>query len=149
MDVVVIARELTALLVPALPFLIGLGKKAVEKASEELGKDAWEAAQGLWQKLRPRVEAKPAAQEAIEDVAQNPTDEDAQAGLRRQLTRLLTDDPSLAAEIQAAMRSPLIQRVLAERGSQIEDVVQEGTHAEQEVVARDLSTIKGVQQRQR
>jgi len=77
--------------------------KAGEKAAEETGKtvagQSWEWAKSLWTKLKPKVEAKEAALEAAQDVAESPEDEDAQAALRRQLKKLLTEDQSLAEEV--------------------------------------------------
>jgi hypothetical protein len=146
---VTLAKEITALLAPALPYLIPLGKKAAEKAAEEIGKDTWAAAKMLWEKLWPKLEAKEAAREAVEDVAQTPTDAEAQVVLRRQIAKLLTEDPVLAEQLTSLTRTPLIQRVVAEKGSQIEDVEQAGISAEMEVIARDQSTIKGVRQHQR
>jgi hypothetical protein len=59
------------------------------EAGKQLGVDAWEKAKSLWGKLRPQVDAKPAAQEAAQDVAETSDNEDAQAALRLQLKKLL------------------------------------------------------------
>jgi len=53
----------------------------------------------LWDKLRPKVEAKPAALEAVQDVAEHPDDEDALAALRQQLKKLLAEDEPLVQEL--------------------------------------------------
>jgi hypothetical protein len=45
------------------------------------------------------VETKPAAQEAVQDVAKAPEDADAQAVLRLQLKKLLAEDEALAREV--------------------------------------------------
>jgi hypothetical protein len=60
---------------------------------------AGEVAQELWERLRPGVEAKPAAKEAVQDLAASPDDQDAQAALRVQVRKLLTDEPALAEEL--------------------------------------------------
>jgi hypothetical protein len=65
---------LVNLLAPHLPFLLGLGKKAVEKGAEKLGEKGVEE---IWNQLSPPVKAKPSALEAAEDVAKNPDDADA------------------------------------------------------------------------
>src|SRR5437868_2765828 len=99
MDVGALANSLTTVLVPLLPYLI----KAVEKAAEETAKraagESWEWAKSLWTKLKPKVDAKAAALEAAQDVAQSPGDEDLQATLRVQLKKLLSEDQSLAEEV--------------------------------------------------
>ncbi len=99
MDIQALAQQLVAFLVPFLPYLLKAGEKAAEEAGEKLGGEAWEQAKALWSKLRPKVEAKPAAHEATQDVAANPQDEDARAALRLQLKKLLAEDDALAKEV--------------------------------------------------
>lgn len=104
---------LVNLLAPYLPFLLGLGKKAAEKGSEKLGE---KGAEEIWNKLSPRVKAKPAAMEAAEDVAKNPDDADAVAALRNQLKKILEapENATLAAEISKILEETNIKS--AERG---------------------------------
>jgi hypothetical protein len=84
---------LVSLLAPHLPFLLGLGKKVVEKGSEKLGEKGVEE---IWNKLSPSVKAKPVALEAAEDVAKNPDDADALGALRNQLRKILEDPENVA-----------------------------------------------------
>jgi hypothetical protein len=93
---------LVKLLAPALPLLLGLGQKAIDKGAEKLGEKGAEGLVGrMWQMLKPKVEAKPAAIEAAADVAKAPDDEDAIASLRQQLKKILEapENADLAAEI--------------------------------------------------
>jgi hypothetical protein len=93
---------LVNLLAPALPVLMGLGQKAIDKGAEKLGEKGAEGLVGkMWQMLKPKVEAKPAAIEAAADVAKAPDDEDAIASLRQQLKKILEapENANLAAEI--------------------------------------------------
>jgi len=147
MDIQTLSQQLVAFLVPFLPYLLKVGEKAAEEAGKKLGADAWEKAKALWGKLRHKVEAKPAAQEAVQDVAADPQDEDAQAALRLQLKKLLRDK-TLAAEIAQVLEDEVVQRVIARGGSQVEDVEQRasGGPVEQEVRAEEKSVIKGVKQ---
>lgn len=105
-DITVLAQSVTALLAPALPFLVKAGKQVGTGALEKMGADAWERAKAVWEKLRPRLEAKPAAQEAIAEVVNSPSDEDAQASLRLQIKKLLKEDKELAAELSQAFANP-------------------------------------------
>ena len=98
MDVTTLAKELAVFLIPFLPYLLKAGEKAAEEAGKKLGSDAWDRAKGLWAKLRPKVEAKPAAQEAVQDAAVAPNDDDIQAALRLQLRKLLAEDAVLAGK---------------------------------------------------
>ena len=95
---------LVSLLTPYLPFLLGLGQKAMEKGAEKLGEKEAEA---IWQKLFPQIQAKQAAQEAVEDVAKNPEDGDAIAALRNQLKKILEapENTALASEIAQILES--------------------------------------------
>ena len=94
-----IARQIVQFLAPFLPYLLKAVEKAAEEAGRKLGAAAWEQAQALWARLRPKVEARPAAQEAVADVAAHPQDEDALAALRLQLRKLLEEDPALREEV--------------------------------------------------
>ncbi len=90
---------LTAFLAPFLPYFARAGENLAEEAGTKLGSEAWEHAKRLWGKLRPKVEAKPAANEAAADVADRPGDERARSALELQLEKLLADDPTLAGEV--------------------------------------------------
>jgi hypothetical protein len=99
-DVAELAQSLTYILAAFLPYLLDkVGDAVAEVAVEKSLGSAWESAKALWGMLRARIEARPAAQEAVEDVAQNPSDEDAQAALRLQLKKLLAADTTLATEV--------------------------------------------------
>ncbi len=95
MDIALIVKFLA----PCLPFLLKMGGKVAEGASQKVGEDAWNKAKAIWAKLHPKVEAKEAAKEAAADVAQNPDDEDLQASLRVQIKKILDSDTALAEEI--------------------------------------------------
>lgn len=98
---------LTAFLVPFLPFLLKAGEGAAEQASEQFGAETWSQANAIWSKLQPHVEAKAAAQEAVQDVAQNPEEDDLKIVLRVQLRKLLEQDPDLATAIAQMMPANL------------------------------------------
>jgi hypothetical protein len=93
---------LVKVLAPALPVLLGLGQKAIDKGAEKLGEKGAEGLVGkIWPRLKPKVEAKPAAIEAAEDVAKAPEDPGAIASLGHQLKKILEapENKDLAAEI--------------------------------------------------
>lgn len=106
MDIPTVAAEVTAALVPALPYLVTAGQKGAEVIGEQLASSVWETAKALWHKLRPVVEVSPMATEAVRDLAAAPDDADAQAALRVQLKKLLAADEGLlkglAEVLQAA-----------------------------------------------
>ena len=99
MDIGILASSLTTVLVPLLPYLLKAGEKAAEETGKNVAVQTLDWGKSLWSKLKPKVEAKPAALEAVQDAAQAPGDEDLQAALRVQLKKLLTEDHSFAEEV--------------------------------------------------
>lgn len=99
MDIGAMASSLTTALVPLLPYLLKAGEKAAEETGKAVAGQSMEWGKSLWSKLKPKVEAKPAALEAAQDVAHAPENRDLQAAFRVQLTKLLTEDQSLAEEV--------------------------------------------------
>jgi len=109
-----LAHSLTTYLVPFLPYLVKAGEGAAGETGKKLSGEAWDRAKALWAKLWPKVEAKPAALEAAKDAAVSPGDADLQAALRVQLNKLLTEDQTLAAEVEQ-----LLAKAKAAGGSQV------------------------------
>jgi hypothetical protein len=99
-----LARQLTALLSPALPYLIRMGKQVGEDLSDravaKFGKDAWQWITGLWDRLWPHLSAKESAKETVETAANDPEDEDALEMLRLQLKKLLANEEGLRASAE-------------------------------------------------
>jgi len=147
MDITILATTLTAFLAPYLPYLLKAGEKAAEEAGKKFGGEAWDQAKAIWQKLRPKVEAKPVAQAIVNDAAAT-DDADAQVALRSQIKKLLTEDTTLAEEVDRLMQNKVVQQVLAQRGSQVRGVKQRagGGDVKQEVIAQDDSVIEDVEQ---
>lgn len=90
---------LVKILAPCLPFLMTVGNKTVESASQEVGEDIWNKAKAIWAKLKPKVEKKPIAKAAAQELATSPDDSDALDTLGKQLKKILAADAELADEI--------------------------------------------------
>ena len=99
MDISSTAASLTAVLAPALPYLIQSGSKISESLLQQIGADVWEKVKAIWQRLQPEIESKPSALEAAKDLAESSEDEDLRAALRVQLKKILSTDLKLAAEL--------------------------------------------------
>ena len=95
MDIAVIVKFLA----PCLPFLLTMGNKAAEGASQKVGEDVWNSAKAIWAKLQPKVEANNDAKKAAAEAAKNLEDEDFQGAFRAELKKILTADTALAEEI--------------------------------------------------
>jgi DNA helicase IV len=117
-------KLLIDLLASCLPFLLSVGNKAVEGASQKVGEDTWNKAKAIWSQLRPKVEDKEAAKEAVEDVAKNPDDRDLQTALRVQLKKILDSDPTLAAKIAQILQE---ESTTATDSNKIEQYVVDST----------------------
>lgn len=94
---------LSGFLAPFLPFLVKTGQDVGEDVATKLGAEAWGFAQRIWGRLRPKVEEKPAAQVAVEEVATATDDPRAIGALELQLEKLLAADAELAADIAGLM----------------------------------------------
>jgi hypothetical protein len=116
MDAKLLADAVTIFLAPALPFLVSGGEEAVRRAGKKIGEDGLEIAKKLWEKLRPKVEENPRAQEAAAEAAAQPDDPDVQAALRLQIRKILEADAALAAELDRLVET-------ARRGSSYQATV--------------------------
>jgi hypothetical protein len=104
MDAVQLAQLVVTTLAPALPsLLMKIPEGAVGKIGENITDAVSKPALKLWQTLRPRLEARPAALEAAQDAASAPDDADAQAAFRRQVKKLLEADSAFAQELAALL----------------------------------------------
>jgi hypothetical protein len=128
---------LIAFLSPFLPFLLKLGGKAAEKATEtaagKFGEASWAKAQAVWEQLSPKVEAKESAKEAALDVANAPEDKDFQVALKVQLKKLLAQDEALVNAIAQILQADvsdgtpgtqIVQNVTGDRNQVIGQVTE-------------------------
>ncbi len=99
MDFAALAREVTGLLVPLLPYLEQAGGKMAGEIAHKVGESVWEGAKALWGRLKPQVAAKESGRAAVEEVIRRPTDPRAQGALELQVEELLVANPSFAEEI--------------------------------------------------
>ena len=137
MDPVQVAEATTSFLVPFLPYLCKAGEKAAEAAGKKLGGQAWDTAKGLWDKLWPKLEARPAATEAVQDLATSPVDTDAAATLRGQLKKMLAEDEALLRLIGQLMDEGRRAGVIATGGA----VVIGGSVSQSTIITGDANTV--------
>lgn len=121
MDLKLLADALVIALAPVLSHLMPGATEAVKAVGKKAGEEGFELGRKLWAKLHKPVEESPRALGAAEEVAEAPEDEDARAGLRRQLVKILEADPDLAAELdkllESAGRGPSYQATLHGSGA--------------------------------
>jgi hypothetical protein len=120
----------TTFISPFLPFLLKLGGKAADKATEtaaaKLGEASWKKLRP-WKELSPKIEAKEAAKEAVEDVVNHPDNEKFQVALQVQLEKLLNQNETLLKTIVQILEDPpentpstqIIQNVKGDRNQVI------------------------------
>lgn len=94
MDPVTVAGAVVAALTPYFV-------KAAEKFASAAGDAAWKKGGELYDKLKQRLAGKAGAETALEDLRKEPQDADNVAALRKELKKLLADDPSLLKELSA------------------------------------------------
>jgi hypothetical protein len=110
MDVVELAKEAVVVLSPAIPYLTKGGGQALEEVSKKMTAAALEQAKALWGKITSRSEQSGnEIKKASNDVADNPSNPDAQAALRLQIKKLLSTDNELLTEIRHILQPSLVQ----------------------------------------
>jgi hypothetical protein len=103
MDTATLVVTMTKFLSPLFPFLIKGTEEAAKEAGKKFGSSAWEKAKGIWDKISKTKSVEAAAK----DLVKTPNDEDFQASLRKELKKLLQDQPVLAQELLKLMQSDL------------------------------------------
>lgn len=99
-DITVLARDIVDSVAPVIPFLKETGERVIAaEAIKRVGTAGWALAQNLWARIYPQIAELPDAQGVLEDLAQDPDDEDTRGALRRQLKKLLAEDSLLATEL--------------------------------------------------
>jgi hypothetical protein len=112
---------IVSLLAPFLPYLAKTGQRLAEDAADALAGQAGRSAKSLWAKLRPQVDARPAAAEAVADVAADPQDELARAALQLQLRKLLEEDSELRRDVEGILAEAKKNGVIAQDGGVVID----------------------------
>ena len=107
MDAQELAKVVSALLAPCLPYLL----RGAGQAGRAIGNEASKQAHRLWAVLKPKLDEAPSAAEAAREVANAPEDPDAQAAFRLQLRKLLAQDPALLEELSGLWREIASSRV--------------------------------------
>jgi hypothetical protein len=97
-DIAVLATQAWTMIQPHLPVL-------ATTATTELAKKVPEAVSMVWDKIKKKFEAKPAAKEALEDVLKSPDDADTQATFRQQLKKAMTEDESFASDLSKLLEA--------------------------------------------
>ena len=61
MDITNLTHDVTTALAPVLPYFFKVGEAVAGETGKKLSGAAWDAMKELWAKLKPKIEAKPAA----------------------------------------------------------------------------------------
>jgi hypothetical protein len=96
MEPITLAASAAALLTP---YFVKAAGKAAETIGEKTAEAMPAAAGRLWQAITARFSGKPAAEEAVKDLAANPRDEDNVASFRKELKKALEADAQFADEL--------------------------------------------------
>ena len=96
MDPAELARAATAALAP---FLIEAGETVAMEAVKKLP----EQARKVWSLIETKIHGKPAAEEAAQDLVENPSDEDNQAAFELQIKKLIKENPEFGEALSIAL----------------------------------------------
>jgi hypothetical protein len=109
MDPISLAVIAAAVLPRALPYLLKLGgamgDSLAKEAGEKFGPEAWESAKSIWSRIGDTLLKKPAGKVAVDDVAKAPEDGDNVASLRKEIRKLLEEDPTLKEDLENVVKN--------------------------------------------
>ena len=103
-DVAAIAKLIVDIITPALPFLGKVGENIASDAAKKIGSSAWTQALSVWSKLKSEISTNFSLEQSIQDLADNPSDSDAQAALRLQIKKVLSADNQLLQEFNSSFQ---------------------------------------------
>ncbi|MBF0345767.1 MAG: endonuclease/exonuclease/phosphatase family protein [Nitrospirae bacterium] len=92
MEISTIIYGITGFIIPFIPCLTG--RLATEKGVEDTYSLRW--AEAIWDKIKTEIKNRPAFKEAVNDVSENPYDEDARSSFRLQLKKLISQRQDIA-----------------------------------------------------
>ena len=95
MDIVAV----TTLLSSFLPSLLKLGDKAAESIGSAVGKDGWETAKKIWEKIHPKLAVNEVIKSAAEQAAAKPESKGRKEVFEEELAILIKNNPDLAEAI--------------------------------------------------
>jgi hypothetical protein len=101
-----LGEQIAAVMGPALPGLLAKGEEEMTKSvAGALGKDLWDEAKHLWNRLLPVAEKSPGLMTAAEEVAEDPNDQVNVGVLQKELRKALQANAELASDMQKLMAS--------------------------------------------
>ena len=106
-DITSIAKGITDLFAPLLPYLLKGDEEALKVLGKKFGETLSEKVKGVWERLSGNEAVKRAAQ----DIVTSPDDPDAQVVLRFQLKQLMANDPALIEALGELLQDTQQQRI--------------------------------------
>lgn len=70
-----------------------------EKTGKAIGNQAWRKAENIYDIIKKKMSGKTSAEEALEDLKDNPADPDLQASVRVQLKKILNNDENFTKQL--------------------------------------------------
>jgi long-subunit acyl-CoA synthetase (AMP-forming) len=97
-DIAALATSVWTMIQPHLPSL-------ATTVTGEISKKVPEAVGKVWDAIKKKFEAKPAAKEALEDVVKTPDNQIAQEVFQLQLKKAMTEDESFASDLSKLLEA--------------------------------------------
>jgi hypothetical protein len=95
--------SVSGLATAAVSFLSPYLVKAGEKTAERIGEKLPEAVGKMWKAIIGKFKGYPAAKVAVQDLVARPQDEDNLAAFRKELRKILGNDPAFAVELKGLL----------------------------------------------
>ena len=102
---ITIATEVAAALAPALPYLLKGTEEAAKEAGKKLGSAVWDKCVKIWELLKPKVEGKPSASNALDRIVKEPERKGAQTASQVEIEDILLAEPHLLAQLAELLKA--------------------------------------------
>ena len=102
---ITIATEVAAALAPALPYLLKGTEEAAKEAGKKLGSAVWDKCVKIWELLKPKVEGKPSASNALDRIVKEPERKGAQTAFQVEIEDILLAEPHLLAQLAELLKA--------------------------------------------
>jgi hypothetical protein len=137
-----IAKEITPLLVPVIPYLSKgikiIGRKFVDATGKEIEEKTPEVLEKIWEKIEPKMKQDPVAQAAVAKVSINPQDTRAVGLLEMTLEDILRDE-NVRKEVTQLLSDVKNEGITVEQVSRFGKILGEVTNVDVD----DVSELNG------
>ena len=88
-----------------MPYLLKGTEEAAKEAGKKLGSAVWDKCVKIWELLKPKVEGKPSASNALDRIVKEPERKGAQTAFQVEIEDILLAEPHLLAQLAELLKA--------------------------------------------